>query len=215
MGTIRVLLADDQVILLDGLRAILGTDGEIEVVGAVTGGAEAIKAIEKLKPNVVLMDIRMPGMNGVECTAKIKERWPDIAVLMLTTFDDEEYILEALKSGACGYLLKDISGEKLLRAVKDAYMGDTILPAKVAARIVGRVADKEIKKEDRLRDALGLSEREAEVAVMLAQGFTNRQIATAIHISEGTVKNYASSVYGKLGVEDRTVAAIKIREIIE
>lgn len=214
MDEIKVLLVDDQAILLDGLKAILETCSGIEVTGIACEGKEALAAIERGKPDVVLMDIRMPGMNGIECTKIIKGRWPEISVLMLTTFDDEEYIFEALKAGSCGYLLKDINREKLLQAVQDAYRGDTILPAKVAQRIVGKMSAPR-KPEDALRDAPGLSEREAEVAVMLSQGFTNRQISASIHISEGTVKNYVSSIYEKLGVESRTAAALRIQEIIK
>jgi DNA-binding NarL/FixJ family response regulator len=215
MKPIKVLLVDDQIILLDGLRAILETDDEIEVVGIAASGMEAIAAIKKDLPDVVLMDIRMPEMNGVDCTRQIKETWPNIAVLMLTTFNDEEYILDALKYGACGYLLKDIRGEKLVQAVKDAYKGDTILPSKIAARIAGRIKDSQESKEDKLKNTLNLTDREAELAVMLSQGFTNKQLAAALFISEGTAKNYISSIYRKLGVEDRTLVAIKIREILE
>lgn len=214
MSRINVILVDDQQILLEGLKSILETDGEIHVVATANNGTGAIVAVEKHLPQVVLMDIRMPEMNGVECTKLIKQRWPDIAVLVLTTFDDGEYIVDALRFGASGYLLKDISGVKLIQAVKDAFNGDTILPSSVAARIAGKISEKTIDPSERLKKVLGLSEREAEIAVMLSQGFTNRQISTALFISEGTVRNYTSSIYSKLGVEDRTTAAIKIREII-
>lgn len=215
MELIKVMLVDDQAILLDGLKAILETDPQIKIIHSAQNGREAIAAIERIEPEVVLMDIRMPEMNGVECTRIIKERWPEISVLMLTTFDDEEYIIDALKNGACGYLLKDIHGENLIQNVKNAYHGDTILPAKVAARIAGRITKKPLSKEELLREELQLSEREAEIAVMVADGFTNRQIAEAIHITEGTVKNYTSTIYSKMYVKDRTTAAIKLREILE
>lgn len=215
MLKIKVLLVDDQNILLDGIKSILETDNQIEVVGTADNGETAIAIIEKNLPDVVLMDIRMPKMNGVQCTKAIKERWPDISVLMLTTFDDEEYIFEALKYGACGYFLKDIRGEKLLQAIKDAYRGDTILPSKIAARIAGRVVEKSESKEERLKNSLGLSDREAEIALMLSQGFTNKQIASVLYIVEGTVKNYISTIYSKLGVEDRTLAAIRIGKTVE
>lgn len=214
MKIIKVLLVDDQIILLDGIKAILETDTQINVVATAATGEDAIKAIEKCAPDVVLMDIRMPGMNGVECTRRIKERWLHIAVLMLTTFNDEEFILDALKYGACGYLLKDISGERLLQAVKDANNGDTILPSKIAAKIAGRITQTPDCKEEVLKKKLGLTDREADLAIMLSQGFTNRQIAAALFISEGTAKNYISSIYRKLEIEDRTMAAIKIREIL-
>ncbi|MDP4094682.1 MAG: response regulator transcription factor [Bacillota bacterium] len=215
MDQIKVLLVDDQLILLDGLKAILETDKEISVTGIAANGEDAISAVRQNIPDVVLMDIRMPGINGVECTRLIKESWPQIEVLMLTTFNDEEYILDALKNGACGYLLKDINGEKLLQAVKDAKKGDTILPSKIAVKIAGCIKEKPLSREERLKETLGLSEREAEMAVMLSQGFNNKQIASALFISEGTVKNYISSIYRKLGIEDRTMAALKITKIIE
>lgn len=215
MSVIKVFLVDDQQILLDGIRSILETDPEICVVGTAVNGKAALEGLERHLPQVVLMDIRMPEMNGVDCTRLIKERWPKVAVLVLTTFDDSEYIVDALKYGASGYLLKDISGEKLIRAVKEAAGGDTILPSRVAARIAGKLSESTVDPKDKLKRDIGLSEREGEIAVMISQGFTNRQIATALFISEGTVRNYTSSIYGKLGVEDRTTAAIKIKEIIE
>ena len=215
MSVIRVLLVDDQQILLDGIRSILETDSEICVVGTAGNGKAALEAVEKYLPQVVLMDIRMPEMNGVECTRLIKERWPRVAVVVLTTFDDSEYIVDALRYGASGYLLKDISGEKLIQAVKEAAGGDTILPSRVAARIAGKLSEATVDPKDKLKRDIGLSEREGEIAVMISQGFTNRQISTALFISEGTVRNYTSSIYGKLGVEDRTAAAIKNKEIRE
>jgi DNA-binding NarL/FixJ family response regulator len=215
MSKIKVLLVDDQQILLDGLKSILETDGDICVVAAANNGTGAIDAVEKHGPHVVLMDIRMSEMNGVECTRIIKQRWPYVSVLVLTTFDDQEYIVDALRYGASGYLLKDINGVKLIQAVKDAYNGDTILPTSVAARIAEKLSEKSIEPGEKLKKALGLSEREAEIAVMISQGFTNRQISSALFISEGTVRNYTSSLYSKLGVEDRTAAAIKIGKFLE
>lgn len=215
MDKIKVMLVDDQILLLDGLRAILETDDQIRVIGTASSGEEALRLIKTLIPDVVLMDIRMQEMNGVECTRQIKETWPNIAVLVLTTFNDEEYIMDVLKYGACGYLLKDINGDSLLQAVKDASKGHTILPSKIAAQLVSKLAGRTQSKEDKVKRALGLTDREAELAVMLSQGFTNKQIASALFISEGTAKNYISSVYRKLEVEDRTMAAIKLRGMIE
>ncbi|MDP4091772.1 MAG: response regulator transcription factor [Bacillota bacterium] len=215
MKEIKILIVDDQKILQDGLKAILETNPEIKVISTASGGEEAILAIEKDTPDLVLMDIRMPRMNGVECTRIIKERWPSLAVLVLTTFDDEDYISDALKFGASGYLLKDISGEKLIQAVKDAYKGDTLLPSKIAAKIAGKMKESSVKLDYKLKTELNLSDREAEIAQMIAEGYTNRQIASSLYISEGTAKNYASSVYNKLGVSDRTAAVIRLRKMIE
>lgn len=214
MKLINVLIVDDEKILQDGLKAILETDPSIRVISAAAEGKAAVEIIERNKPDVVLMDIRMPGMNGVECTRVIKEKWPELAVLVLTTFNDEEFISDALKYGASGYLLKDISGEKLIQTVKDAYNGEVVLPAKVAAKIVGKMKESQDSFENRLKTRLKLSGRETDIAVMLAEGFTNRQIASALYISEGTVKNYTSAVYAKLEVADRTAAVIKLRQFM-
>ena len=216
---IKVLIADDQKILQEGLKAILETDENISVIALASSGREAIEKIEKDMPDVVLMDIRMPEMGGVECTKIIKQRWKDMAVLVLTTFDDEEYISDALKYGASGYLLKDISGEKLIQSIKDAHNGDMLLPSRIAAKIADMLKEQPQKTDTTsqdihaiLKSQLRLSDREVEIAVMLSEGFTNRQIASALYISEGTAKNYASSIYSKLGVTDRTSAVIKIRQ---
>ena len=219
---IKVLITDDQKILQEGLKAILETDENISVIALASSGREAIEKIEKDMPDVVLMDIRMPEMSGVECTKIIKQRWKDMAVLVLTTFDDEEYISDALKYGASGYLLKDISGEKLIQSIKDAHNGDMLLPSRIAAKIADMLKEQPQKTDTTsqdihaiLKSQLRLSDREVEIAVMLSEGFTNRQIASALYISEGTAKNYASSIYSKLGVTDRTSAVIKIRQYIK
>lgn len=214
MEMIKVILVDDQVILLDGLKAILETDEQIKVIATAASGEEAIKLITKQTPDVVLMDIRMQEMNGVECTKRIKQLWPQVAVLILTTFNDEAYILEAIKNGACGYLLKDINGERLLQAVKDASKGCTLLPSNVAEKIINRLSEPVMTTEKKLKIALGLTDREAELAMMLAQGFTNKQIASALFLSEGTIKNYISMIYKKIELEDRTLAAMKIKELM-
>ena len=154
-------------------------------------------------------------MNGVEATYRIKNDRPEVAVVMLTTFDDQEYIVDALHNGACGYLLKDIGGEQLIRAVKDAFNGDTILPARIAGKLVDRLMDPTQTRMKALRDRLGLSEREAELALMLSEGFTNKQIASAMFLSDGTTKNYVSNIYRKLGVEERARAVLRLVEILD
>jgi DNA-binding NarL/FixJ family response regulator len=212
MKMIRIVLVDDQPILLDGLRAILETDANLRVTGMARDGEEAIRLADTLQPDVMLMDIRMRGIGGVEATRKIKIAHPGIAVLMLTTFDDREYIVDALRFGACGYLLKDIDGERLIRSVKDAAAGDTILPSRIAGKLVEQLVDPVEQSRKVIREKLDLSPREAEIALMLADGFTNRQIATSLFLSDGTVKNYVSSLYRKLEVEDRSRAILRLRE---
>ena len=210
---IKVLLGDDQQILAEGIKSVLKTCKEIEVVGIALDGAQAVDACEKLKPDVVLMDIRMPNMNGVVATKRIKETDADIKIIILTTFDDSDYILSALNNGASGYLLKDIGATALIDAVKNAYAGDTILPAKIAKKITDAAVMVTSDKEFKLKKNFNLSEREAEIALMLYDGFTNRQIASALKLTDGTARNYISTIYLKLGVDGRLAAVEKIRNL--
>jgi DNA-binding NarL/FixJ family response regulator len=156
----------------------------------------------------------MPNMNGVVATQRIKTEHPDVKVIILTTFDDSDYILNAINNGASGYLLKDIGGNTLIDAVKNAYAGDTILPAKIARRITDAATRVAADREIRLTRAFSLSEREVEIALMMYEGFTNRQISTALKLSEGTTRNYVSSIYIKTGSENRMEAVERIREIL-
>ncbi len=211
---IKVMIVDDQPILSEGIKSVLSTSAELEVVGVATDGADALEKMEGNVPDVVLLDIRMPNMNGVVATGEIKKRFPDTKVLILTTFDDSDYILSALNNGACGYLLKDIGGAALIDAVKNAYAGDTILPAKIAKKISDAAKNVSADRELKLKKAFGLSERETEIAVMLYEGFNNRQIASALNLSEGTSRNYISAIYMKLGCDNRADAIKKMRETI-
>ena len=208
---IRVLLVDDQQILAEGIKSVLHTSDEVEVVGIASDGAIALDMCGKLKPDVVLMDIRMPNMNGVVATKKIKELDERIKIIILTTFDDSDYILSAINNGASGYLLKDIGATALIDAIKNAYDGDTILPAKIAKKITDAAAMVSTDKEYKLKKAFNLSEREIEIALMLYDGFTNRQIASALKLTDGTARNYISSIYLKLGVDGRASAVEKIK----
>lgn len=210
---IKVLLVDDQQILAEGIKSVLKTCKEIEVIGIALDGAQAVEACEKLKPDVVLMDIRMPNMNGVVATKRIKETDADIKIIILTTFDDSDYILSALNNGASGYLLKDIGSTALIDAVKNAYAGDTILPAKIAKKITDAAVMVTSDKEFKLKKNFNLSEREAEIALMLYDGFTNRQIASALKLTDGTARNYISTIYLKLGVDGRLAAVEKIKNL--
>ena len=211
---IRVLLADDQSILADGIRSVLSTCPDLEVVGIASDGFEALKMVEKQKPDVILMDIRMPNMNGVIATQEVKRRHPEVKVLILTTFDDSDYILNAINNGASGYLLKDTSSSALIDAIKNAYAGDTILPAKIARRIADAAKMVSTDREIRLKRAFALSDREVEIAVMIYEGFTNKQIASALKLTDGTSRNYISAIYVKLGVSSRSEAVAKMKEAI-
>lgn len=210
---IRVLLADDQIILAEGLRSVLETCEDIEVCGIAANGEEAVALAESTRPDVVLMDIRMPVMNGVVATKKIKELDENIKIIVLTTFDDSDYILSAINNGANGYLLKDIGADALINSIKNAYAGDTILPAKIAKKITDAAMLVSSEKEIKLKKAYNLSDREVEVALMLCDGFTNRQIAGALKLSDGTARNYISTIYLKLGAENRVEAVKKIKEM--
>lgn len=203
---IRVLLADDQSILADGIKSVLSSCPDLEVVGIASDGFEALTLTESCSPDVVLMDIRMPNMNGVIATQEIKRRRPDVKVLILTTFDDSDYILNAINNGASGYLLKDTSSAALIDAIKNAYEGDTILPAKIAKRIADAARMVSSDREIKLKRAFGLSDREVEIAIMIYEGFTNKQIASALKLTDGTARNYISSIYEKMGASSRTDA---------
>lgn len=208
---IKVLIADDQTILAEGIKSVLETDDGIEVTGIAADGAAAIEKCRVYRPDVVLMDIRMPNMNGVVATQRIKAEFPETKVIVLTTFDDSDYILNAINHGASGYLLKDIGSSALIDAVKNACAGDTILPAKIAKRIADAAKDVSSNREIRLKRAYSLSERETEIALMMYEGFTNRQISSALKLSEGTARNYISAIYIKTGSDNRAsfLAAVK------
>ncbi len=212
---IKVLIVDDQLILADGIRSVLSTCPDLEVVGVAQDGFRALEEVERSAPDVVLMDIRMPNMNGVIATREIKKKSPDTKVVILTTFDDSDYILNAINNGASGYLLKDVSASALIDAIKNAYAGDTILPAKIARRIADAARMVSADREIRLKKRFGLSDREVEVALMVYEGFTNKQIASALKLSDGTARNYISAVYEKLGASSRSDALAAIRTSLE
>ncbi len=214
MEKIRVMVVDDQKDLAQELATVLRTDGELEVVGVAYDGLDALEKMPQTNPQVVLLDIRMPNMNGVVTTQRIKAEYPQVKVLILTTFDDSDYILNAINNGASGYLLKDIGGDALIAAVKNAYAGDTILPAKIARRIADAAKNVAVDREGRLMRAFNLSGREVEIAVMLYEGFTNRQISAALKLSEGTARNYVSTVYEKTGSVNRAEAVAAIKRVL-
>ena len=211
---IRVLLADDQSILADGIKSVLSSCEDIEVVGIASDGFEALDLLEKCLPDVILMDIRMPNMNGVIATQEVKRRHPEVKVLILTTFDDSDYILNAINNGASGYLLKDTSYAALIDAIKNAYAGDTILPAKIARRIADAARMVSSDREIKLKRCFGLSDREVEIALMIYEGFTNKQIASALKLTDGTARNYISAIYEKVGASSRSEAVEKMKEVI-
>lgn len=211
---IKVLLADDQAILSDGIASVLSSCPDLEVAGMAKDGFEAVELVKKVHPDVVLMDIRMPNMNGVIATQQIKRDFPDVKVIILTTFDDSDYILNAINNGASGYLLKDTSAAALVDAIKNAYKGDTILPAKIARRIADCARMVTNDREIRLKRAFGFSDRETEIAIMIYEGFTNKQIASALKLTDGTARNYISAIYIKIGCDSRTDAIACMKETL-
>ena len=202
----RVLICDDQAIVCEGLSKILSSDPDIEVVGIAFNGADAIALIPNSNPDLVLMDLKMPIMNGVIATRKIRIKFPKILVLVLTTYDDDEWIFDAIRAGASGYLLKDTPPSELTKAIKGTLDGKSYIDPKIGHKILTQVASE--KLPDRVPTTISLSDREHEVLNLLAQGFTNSDISQQLFLTEGTVRNYTSDIFKKLGVSDRTQAAI-------
>lgn len=204
---IKVLICDDQIMVREGLQTILkNSDAGIEVVGLARDGAEALELIPKVAPNVVLMDLKMPVMNGVQATRHIQKDHPDVHVLILTTYDADEWVFDAIRAGADGYLLKDAEQETLIKAIKETAAGQTPIDPSVAGKLFDQVAHHAPERDTTLADSL--SPRERELLSLLAQGYSNAEIASRLFLSEGTVRNYLSSVFAKLGVSDRTQAAV-------
>lgn len=211
---IRILLVDDQRLMREGLRILLDLEPDLEVVGEVGDGRAAVEIFPELRPDVTLMDIRMPELDGVEATRRILTRHPEARVIILTTFDDDEYVFEGIRAGALGYLLKAASGEELAAAIRTVAKGGALIEPSVARRVMAefaRLSHPSERTQEKLLDPL--SEREIEVLKLLAQGFTNREIADRLYLAEGTVKNYVSSLMQKLSVRDRTQAALRAQEL--
>lgn len=206
---IKVMIVDDQRLMREGLKTILELKQDIEVAGLAENGRDALDKIPEVQPGVVLMDIRMPVMDGVECTGIIRERYPNIKVLILTTFDDDEFIIDALKNGAAGYILKDLSAEKLVGSIRDVYQGNSIMQSEIAAKLISHITgtNRDALRENVPDDKKPLSEltdRENEVLRLVGKGMSNIEIGKKLYISEGTVKNYISSLYSKLDINERS-----------
>lgn len=204
---IRLLICDDQDIVREGLQLILETDAEFEVVGSARDGGEAIEKVEALTPDLVLMDLKMPILNGIQATQAIKDRHPDIYVLVLTTYDGDEWVFDAIRSGASGYLLKDSPREHLISSIKETVAGKTPVDPGVAGKLFTHIAQSDAVPNSSIAE--DLSEREMDVLKLLAHGLSNTEIAQRLFLSEGTVRNYVSIILGKLDVADRTQAAVK------
>jgi DNA-binding NarL/FixJ family response regulator len=212
MSNIRILIADDHALIREGLKTVLSMEPGITVAGMAGSGQEACALAGSCKPDVMLLDIRMPGLDGVACISHIKAVSPETKILMLTTFHLEEYVTGALANGASGFLLKDIPMNDLLEAIRDAAAGKIVLPPEVAATLSGYLKHKSAGDTGEPACIASLSVREREAAHMLSQGFTNHQIASALFLSEGTVRNIISAIYAKTGINDRAQAALFLKE---
>jgi DNA-binding NarL/FixJ family response regulator len=210
---IKLLIVDDQPLIRDGLATLLGLRPELEVIGTAADGNEAFEKVQQLHPDIVLMDIRMPGTNGVEATHSIKRNFADVKVLMLTTFKDSELIFEALEEGASGYLLKDMPTDTIVKAILTVDSGGIVLPPDITAQMLKEMKITKVPEvsADRVEvpQIIGeLTERELEVLKQLGYGYSNKEIAGILFITEGTVKNHVSNLISKLELRDRTQAAI-------
>lgn len=203
---IRILVVDDQRLVREGIASILGFDDSFNVVGIAADGQEAIDLAEEIQPDVILMDIRMPNMTGIEAAGKISQAHPNCQIIMLTTFDDDEYVVQSLLAGACGYLMKDTPAKELVKAIQLANQGIFQLGPEVSGNLVGM-----LKQQQRVEypvENIPLTQREIEILILLTNGATNREIAEKIVITEGTVKNHVSNILKSLNLRDRTQAAV-------
>jgi DNA-binding NarL/FixJ family response regulator len=221
------MIVDDQRLLCEGFRKLIELEPDLEVVGMAGDGEEALALVERLSatrtaPDVVLMDVRMPRLDGIAATRALKERWPEIHVVILTTFDERELIQAGLQAGALGYVLKDITAEQLATTVRVVAQGQVLLHPDVAHKVLASLSPALIKPAmiaptipmyAGTSDLVQLTEREREILALLARGASNREISETLYIAGGTVKNHLSNILGKLGVRDRTQAALKAREL--
>jgi NarL family two-component system response regulator LiaR len=202
----KILLCDDQAVIRDGLEMLLNLEKDFQVVGAAQDGAEALELAAKKQPDLILMDLKMPIMNGIEATREIRAKFPSIKILVLTTYDDDEWVFDAIRAGASGYLLKDTPRQKLVEAIRGTMEGKSFVDPAVAGKLLNQVASKQTQPISILTDKL--TERELDVLRLIAKGINNSEIAAQLHLSEGTVRNHVSAILEKLGVSDRTQAAV-------
>jgi DNA-binding NarL/FixJ family response regulator len=208
---VEIVLVDDQSLLREGLRTLLELHPDLRVVGEAGDGLEAERLVERARPDVVLMDLRMPRRGGVDATRQITSRWPDVHVLVLTTYDDDELVFESIEAGAAGYLLKDVGSDALAEAVRAAARGEAPLQPSIARKVLRRLrtgTPAARPRAEETRSVEPLTGREVDVLRLLGTGATNREIADRLALTEGTVKNYISAILAKTGLRDRTRAAL-------
>jgi DNA-binding NarL/FixJ family response regulator len=202
----RVIICDDQAIVRDGLEMLLKLEPDIDVVGTADDGAAAVEIVGKEKPDLVLMDLKMPIMNGVEATRQIRTKYPEVKVLVLTTYDGDEWVFDAIKAGASGYLLKDTPRDEVVKAIRGTATGKVYVDPSVAGKVLGQVSSRQTQPATLITSKL--TDREIEVLHLIAKGLSNADIADRLFLSEGTVRNHVSAILAKLGVPDRTQAAV-------
>ena len=205
MEKIRIIIADDHAVVREGTRTLLEREEDMQVVGEATDGEEAIRLIEKLKPDVAILDISMPKLSGIEVTRQIKPRFPSTAILILTAYDDDEYIFALLEAGAAGYLLKSVHGREIVQAVRSVYSGESVLHPSIARKVIQRAILSSAKSGE-AKSEMELSERESEVLKLAAKGLSNKDIAETLCISIRTVQGHINSIFHKLRVGSRTEA---------
>jgi len=203
---IKVLIADDQEIVCEGLKRILQSDSEIKVIGIANNGQQALDLINHQAPDIVLMDLQMPIMNGVQAIRQLRKTHPDLPVLVLTTYMDDKWLFDAIRAGATGYLLKDRPRHELLEAIKGTVSGEAYLDPSVAKKVLNQVAS--APEPIQFDESIEISERERDILTLLVEGLSNAEIAQRLFLSEGTVRNYLSSLFVKLEVSDRTQAVV-------
>jgi DNA-binding NarL/FixJ family response regulator len=202
----KILICDDQAVIRDGLELLLNLEKDFQVVALAQDGAQAIDLAAEKSPDLVLMDLKMPGMNGIEATRQIRSRFPQIKILVLTTYDDDEWVFDAIRAGADGYLLKDTPREQIISAVRGTFLGKSYIDPGVAGKLLHQVSSNQKQPSSLLTDRL--TDRETDVLRLLAKGLNNNEIASQLHLSEGTVRNHVSAILDKLNVSDRTQAAV-------
>lgn len=203
---IKLIICDDQEVVCQGLKAILSTSDNLQVVGIANNGMEALELLKNHKVDVILMDLKMPVMNGIHATKAIKEKYPEVKILVLTTYDADAWLFDAIRNGADGYLLKDTSREALIQAIEEIVGGNTPVDSKVAGKLFRQLSKQAMPGDSTMGE--NLSNREKEILKLITQGMANAEIAQTLFLSEGTVRNYVSAILEKLDVDDRTQAAV-------
>lgn len=217
---IRVLLVEDQQLVIDGVKALLAREDDVDVVGLACNGEDAIRQLDAKRPDIVLMDIHMPQVDGINATAYIKNRYANIKVILLTACLEEERVISGLNAGADGFLLKNLDAKRLIRSIRDAYTGQVVLSGEVAKMLARIMRNIKYDKKDILAQKLTgrnihLSKRELDIAYLLMKEVSNKHMADQLFLSEGTIKNYVSTIYGKLGLDTRKEAVVFLQSLLE